>query len=103
MYADDPRTWSDLICDEAPPLPAAVRAAIQQATSAEARAEARPESLLALLLASGEFTAELAAKQHGCWESSVRGTLRAHRDRFVQVRARHGNAPAVWRAKRAGE
>lgn len=94
MYVDDPRTWADLICDEAPPLPAAVRAEAQHAMS-----EPRPDTLIARLLTAGEFTCPSAAERFDCWSSSVRSAVRYHPTLFVQVRARRGDTPALWRAK----
>jgi len=99
MYEPDPRTPADRICDEAPPMSAAVRREISKAVCT-----ARPDGLLsALLTTGGEFTAAAAAERHGCWESSIRTTIRNHPDLFVKVTARRGSSPAVWRAKRTGE
>jgi len=94
MYEPDPRTWQDLLCDEAPPLPVAVRAEVQRAAF-----EPRADTLLTKLLTCGEFTSVDAAERCGCWPSSIRTTLRNHPGCFEQVRARHGAVPALWRAK----
>jgi hypothetical protein len=94
MYAADPRTWADIICDEAPPVPAAVRAEAQRAVF-----EPREGTLLALLLVCGDFTAESAAENLDCWPSSIRTTLRNHPGCFEQVQPHTHSKAAVWRAK----
>jgi hypothetical protein len=94
MYEPDPRTWADRLCDAAPKAPA------RRSYHRKSRASVATDPLLAKLLTCGEFTSTDAAARFGCWRTSIRTTIRNHPDRFEQVSPRHGDTPAVWRAKR---
>jgi len=89
----DPRDEWDIILDDVP--------RVRSASISYARPPIftpRAESLLGSLLALGEFTAESAAAECQCYESSVRTTIRNHPAYFEQVTVRCGDVPGRWRA-----
>ena len=92
----DPRTWADILCDEAPPCPDKYK---RQTTAAEPvprpYQQVKDDSLLARLLALREFTADEAAGELGCYASSVRLCVRNYPTLFRRVNA-IGSAPAIW-------
>jgi hypothetical protein len=103
-YPDDVRTLADILCDEAPPVPAAVREMLLIEREDPNRQHLVNLSgptgfVLEGLLALGEFTPGEAAKAIGCRQTSVRNTLRAHAERFERVRERAGKEPALWRVR----